>query len=60
MTNNSPWQVMDQYDPDLHDDEPYQPTPLTQALAAAAISFIIGLALYGGAQIVANIVASVS
>lgn len=42
------------------DDEPYKPSGLTQALGAAVIAIIIGLALYGGAQIIANIVAGAS
>lgn len=39
------------------DDEPYKPSGLTQALGAAFIGIVIMLALYGGAQIIANIVA---
>jgi len=41
-------------------EEPYKPTALTQAIGAAIIAIIIGLALYGGAQIIANIVAGAS
>lgn len=58
-TNNSPWRT-GEYDPDLHDDEPYRPAPLTQAIGAAVIGLVIMLALYGGAQILASIVAGAS
>lgn len=58
-TNNSPWRT-GEYDPELHADEPYKPAPLAQAIGAAIIAIIICLALYGGAQIIANIVAGVS
>ncbi len=59
MTNNSPWRA-DEYDPQLHNDEPYKPSGLAQADGAAVIGIVIILALYGGAQVVAGIVAGVS
>lgn len=55
-TNNSPWRL-DEFDPDLHADEPYKPSVLAQAIGAAVIGLVIILALYGGAQIISNIVA---
>ncbi len=59
MNTNSPW-YSDQRDPQLHNDEPYKPSGLAQAVGAAFIGIVIILALYGGAQIVAGIVAGAS
>lgn len=37
------------------DDEPYAPSPVANAIGAAVIVIIIGMAFYGGAQIVRDI-----
>lgn len=41
-------------------DTPHKPSGLAQAIGAAFITLVICLALYGGAQIIAGIVAGVS
>lgn len=52
MTTNSPWRVLDEYDPELHDDEPYERTILANSLIGAGIGFVVMLAIYGGGQVV--------
>lgn len=47
----------DEYDPQLHDDEPYQPAPLVTAAIMATSFVVVALALYGLADILGRVYA---
>jgi hypothetical protein len=50
----------DSHDPDLHDDTPYTPSTMTQAVIGGSIMLTIGLALYGAAMILQSLGATLA